>query len=118
MKRYVTLGCGRPIGLGRYVAAWKACRDLPENTPIGRGVDGWGQNAGEALRDLRFGLHDRINRQIPGYGVGRKWSSDWYFATWTASRALNNPRLIVRWLPADMMKIPRFAERVAYGRGI
>lgn len=43
--RYVTLSDGRKIGLGRYVAAWKACRDLPPSTPIGRGIDGWGQTA-------------------------------------------------------------------------
>lgn len=73
MQRYITLGDGRKIGLGKYVAAWKACKALPPNTPIGKGVTGWG-------------------------------------------RAINNPRLIVRWLPADMMKIPRFAERVAEGR--
>lgn len=115
-KRYVTLGDGRKIGLGRYVAAWKACRELPPNTPIGRGISGWGQTAGEALEELRNGLIDRINRQVPGFGQGRKWSADWYFATWNASRQVNNPRLIVRWLPADMMKVPRFAQRVADGR--
>jgi len=116
--RYVTLGDGRKIGLGRYVAAWKACKALPPGAPIGRGVSGFGQTAGEALRELQAGLDDRINRNIPGYGVGRKWSSDWFFATWNASRALNNPRLIVRWLPADMMKVPRFRERVEYGRSV
>lgn len=115
-KRYITLGDGRTIGLGKYVTAWKACLELPPNTPIGRGINGWGQTAGEALVDLRRGLEDRINRQIPGYGVGRKWSSDWYFATWNASRQVNNPRLVVRWLPADMMKVPRFRERVEMGR--
>lgn len=118
MQRYITLGDGRKIGLGKYVAAWKACLELPANAPIGRGINGWGQTAGEALRDLRAGLDDRISRNIPEYGVGRKWSTDWQFATWNASRAINNPRLIVRWLPADMMKVARFAERVEYGRSI
>lgn len=117
-KRYITLANGRKIGLGRYVAAWKQCLELPTNTPIGPGISGWGQTAGEALRDLRQGLEDRINKHIPGYGKGRKWASDWQFATWNASRQLNDPRLTVRWLPADMMKIPRFAERVAYGRSL
>ena len=114
----VTLADGRKIGLGKYVAGWRTCRELPPDTWIGKGVSGWGQTAGEALADLRRGLEDRLNRHLPGYGVGRKWSSDWYFATWNASRAINNPRLIVRWLPADMMKIPRFAERVQYGRSV
>jgi hypothetical protein len=118
MRRYVALGHGRKIELGRYVAAWKQCRELPAGMPIGRGINGWGQTAGEALAELRRGLEDRINRNIPGYGVGRKWSTDWYFATWNASRAINNPKLIVRWLPADMMKVQRFRDRVEYGRSL
>lgn len=40
MKRYVTLGDGRRIGIGRYVAAWKACIELSPNTPIGKGISG------------------------------------------------------------------------------
>ena len=115
-KRYITLGDGRKIGLGAYVKAWKACLGLPGNAYIGRGVDGWGQTAGEALRDLRAGLQDRINRKIPGYGVGRKWSSDWYWPTWRAAQELNNPRLLIRYLPPELMKIPRFRDRVEYAR--
>src|SRR6266478_9512217 len=105
-KHYITLGDGRKIGLSCYVTAWKQCLALPANTPIGPGISGWGQTAGEALRDLRQGLEARINRNIPDYGKGRKWASDWQFATWNASRQINSPRLIVRWLPADMMNIP------------
>lgn len=116
--RYTTLGCGRKIELGKYVAAWKACREMTPETWIGPGVNGWGQNAGEALADLRCGLDDRINRHIPGYGIGRKWHHDWQRATIQAAHQINNPRLIVRWLPADMMKIPRFRARVEYGREI
>jgi hypothetical protein len=114
--RAITLGCGRQIGLGRYVAAWKACLGLPASTHIGRGVDGWGQNAGEALHDLRAGMDDRINRHLPWYGKGRKWDNDWQRSMLQASHALNYPRLIIRWLPADLMKIDRFRERVEYGR--
>lgn len=76
-QRYITLGDGRHIGLGRYVMAWKQCLALEPKTHIGRGIDGWGQTAGAALVDLRYGLHDRINKHIPGYGVGRKWDHDW-----------------------------------------
>jgi hypothetical protein len=111
MKRYITLGCGRHIGLGRYVAAWKACLVLGPDTPIGRGVDGWGQNAGEALRDLRAGLDDRINRHLPWYGKGRKWDGDWQRSMSYAARELNTPRLVVHWLPSDLRKIERFRER-------
>lgn len=64
-RRYVTLGDGRRIRLGKYVAAWRQCLALPPDTYIGRGVNGWGQTAAEALRDLREGMHDRINQAIP-----------------------------------------------------
>jgi hypothetical protein len=114
--RYIGLGCGRRIGLGRYVAAWKACLGLPASTPIGRGISGWGETAGEALREFRAGLEERINRNVPGYGRGRKWSPDWQREMTQAAGHLNMPRLIIRWLPADLMKVPRFAERVRYGR--
>ncbi|MBR0998794.1 hypothetical protein ABIF65_003723 [Bradyrhizobium japonicum] len=117
-KRYVRLADGRAIGLGRYVAAWKACKALPDGTPIGRGVDGYGQTAAEALRDLRAGLADRINRHSPGYGRGRKWSADWQRHAMQAASAVNTPRLIVRWLPGDLMKIPRLRARVEAGRAI
>jgi hypothetical protein len=117
MSKAITLGCGRQIGLGRYVAAWKACLTLPPHTHIGRGVDGWGQNAGEALRDLRKGLDDRINRHLPWYGKGRKWDGDWQRSMARAARDLNGPpRLILRWLPADLMKVDRFRERVEADR--
>jgi len=116
MKRYVTLGCGRPIGLGKYVAAWKACLELPPETKIGRGVNGWGQTAGEALEDLRRGIDDRINRHLPWHGRGRKWSPDWFWPVWRASRDLANPRLRIHWLPSDLMKIPRLRQRVEDAR--
>ena len=115
-KRYVTLGCGRQIGLGRYVAAWKQCLALPPKTSVGPGISGWGQNAGEALADLRAGLDDRINRHLPWHGKGRKWDSDWQRGMTQAAQQINAPRLIVRWLPPDLMKVPRLRERVLQGR--
>lgn len=115
-KRCIVLGCGRRIGLGRYVEAWKKCLDLPPKTWIGRGVDGWGQTAGDALRDLRKGLNDRINKHLPWYGKGRKWESDWQAGMWRASRDVNNPRLLIHWLPPELMKVARFKERVEYAR--
>lgn len=116
MKKYVTLGDGRKIGLGAYVKAWKACLALPPETAIGKGVDGWGQSAGEALAALRAGMADRINKNIPSYGVGRKWSSDWYWPIARAAAELNTPRLLVRWIPADLMKIPQLKARVDYAK--
>lgn len=118
MTKCIVLADGRRIGIPRYVAAWKACKALEPQTPIGKGISGNGDTAAEALTELRRGLDNRINRNIPGYGVGRKWSSDWQRAVMQVANQINTPRLIVRWLPADLMKIPRMAERVAYGREI
>lgn len=115
-KRYVTLADGRHIGLGTYIRAWKACRELAPETAIGRGISGWGENAGEALSQLREGIHARINRHLSWYGKGRKWHHDWQRHMLQASYQINDPRLIIRWLPADLMKIERFRERVEYGR--
>lgn len=117
-KRYIALGCGRGIGLGRYVAAWKQYLELAPNIWIGKGVSGWGQTAGEALQDLRRGLDDRINKHMPWFDKGRKWDSDWQAAMWRASRDLNHPRLVIRWLPRDLMRVPRFRERVEQARAV
>ncbi len=109
-KRYVKLCDGRRIGLGAYVKAWRACLGLPGNTHIGKGVDGWGQTASEALSDLRRGMDDRINRHIPGYGKGRKWDSDWFWSAWRAARDVNTPRLVVRYVPMEFRA--RLAHRI------
>ena len=116
--RAVKLGDGRRISLAAYVAAWKRCLSLPADTPIGRGVSGLGETAGDALRELRYGLHDRINRHLPGFGNGRKWHPDWQRQMVQAAHHLNTPRLIIRWLPQDLMRLARFRERVEYGRSI
>lgn len=112
----IILGNGRKIGLTRYVAAWRACKTLPPQTWIGPGVSGWGETAGEALQALRAGLDDRINRHIAGYGIGRKWTPDWQRAVLQAAHQINTPRLIIRWLPADLMKVATLKARVAEGR--
>ena len=108
--RYVTLGDGRRIGLGAYVAAWARCKQLPGETRVMRCPDGLSGTVGDALRQLRAGMHDRINRHVPGYGVGRKWADGWFWEAKRFSDQINTPRLIVRWAPADFRK--RFAERL------
>mgnify|MGYP000980371021 CR=1 FL=1 len=110
MRRYVTLGDGRKIGLGAYVSAWKTCLTLPPDTHIGRGVDGWGQTAADALRDLRAGMHDRINQHLPSHGRGRKWHHDWQRAMMQAAHRLNHPRLVIDGLPPELRD--RFAHRL------
>lgn len=86
---------GRSCRLPTYVAAWKRLRTMKPDAS----VDGFGhfdQRADEILRELRRGMHDRINRHIAGYGVGRKWASDWWWPTWRLSRDVNTRRLVVR----------------------
>ena len=109
-QRYIVLGNGRRIGLGAYVIAWKKCLELPPQTPIGKGVSGWGQTASEALQDLRFGLHDRINHRVAGFGHGRKWGHDWQRETHQAADRLNHPRLVIDWLPPWLAA--RFPDRL------
>jgi hypothetical protein len=109
MKRYITLPNGNACSLPTYVKAWRTLKAARPEAQI-EGWDHFATEAGEILRDMTFGVHDRINRHIPGYGRGRKWSSDWQRAMIQASDRLNTPRLIIDWLPTDLKK--RFAHRL------
>jgi hypothetical protein len=108
--RCIVLGDGTRIGLGRYVAGWRRAKALPGDTWIGKCPDGSGGTAADALRQCRAGLHDRINRHLPGYGVGRKWTDDWHWQAKRFSREINTPRLVIRWVP------PEFRARFGKGR--
>jgi hypothetical protein len=112
MARYVTLGDGRRISLGHYVRAWRTTLAAPATQRFaGSPCDPLTQcSRDDVLRDYRDGLHDRINRHIPGYGKGRKWSPDWQRAALQAGHAVNTPRLIVRWVPRDLYA--RLAHRL------
>jgi hypothetical protein len=105
----VVLPNGRRCGLGTYVLAWRTMLKMnPQEL-----VKGWGhfsEPAGYVLRELRAGMHDRINRHIPGYGRGRKWNADWQRAAGHCANAVNTPRLIVRWVPRDLYA--RLAHRI------
>lgn len=54
-------------------------------------------------------LMAKINRELPA-SRGRKDTRDWFMAQWRASRDLNNPRLIIDWLPQNLAV--RFAHRL------
>ncbi|RWQ35826.1 MAG: hypothetical protein EOS20_17280 [Mesorhizobium sp.] len=110
IKRAVTLGDGRKVSLAAYVAAWKKCLALHPSTPVGRCPDGWDGRASDALAQFRSGMHDRINRHLPHYGKGRKWSSDWQRETMQAAARLNCPRLAIDWLPIHLKE--RFSHRL------
>jgi hypothetical protein len=115
MVRVIRLPNGRDVRLATYVAAWKRLLVLDDempDTPV-RGFGDWPMPAADVLRDLRAALDDRINRHAPGYGVGRKWHHDWQRAASQTARAVNTPRLIVRWAPTDLRA--RLAHRLATG---
>lgn len=105
--RVITLPSGNQCRLGAYVAAWRTLKTLPAETIIPR-WDWHSNDAGSVLRSLRAGIHDRINRHIPSYGVGRKWSSDWFWQAKRLSHEVNTPRLVVGWCP------PEFRERFGH----
>lgn len=99
MKRCIVLPSGRRVTLGVYVAAWRKLRTIPGEAMV-RGFGDFPMSAADVLKEIRGGVADRINRHLPHYGQGRKWSSDWYWTTWRASRELNDPlRPVIRWLP-------------------
>lgn len=111
MRRFVTLGSGRRVTLGAYVRGWRAVKAASPETLYTDSLTGWRDDptpAGRILAQFRYGMHDRINRHIPGYGVGRKWSPSWYWETWRFARDVNTPRLIVRWAPVE------FRQRLAH----
>jgi len=109
MKRYITLPNGNRCGLPTYCKAWRTLKEAKPDEQI-KGWDHFATEASEILHDIRFGIHDRINRHVPEYGHGRKWDSDWQRAMIQASDRLNTPRLIIDWLPEDLKE--RFAARL------
>jgi hypothetical protein len=102
--RYVTLGCGRRVSLASYVAAWKrTIALLPDTRVFGSPHESRAPvTAAEARRQFRAGLHDRINRHDPRFGVGRKWDSDWQRAVRYTATLLQVPRVSLDWLPPDL----------------
>jgi hypothetical protein len=108
MQRVVYLPEGRTVTLGAYVAAWKQALTAPESATCQNGFNWYPESRNEVLREFRRGLHDRINRRIPGFpGTlrprtrphGRKLEQQWQIETYRAARQLNHPRLIIDWLP-------------------
>lgn len=110
MQKVIVLGDGRRVTLGNYVKAWRAVLKSPQGAMFkGSPSDSrMPADREQCLREFRSGMHDRINKRIPSYGRGRKWSSDWWWDAWRASRDVNTPRLVVRWVPFE------FRERLAH----
>ena len=65
MRRYVTLGDGRRVTLGSYVAVVKAAKARPGATFPRTLCDWWSDAGAVIVRQFREGMHDRINQAIP-----------------------------------------------------
>ena len=101
----------KTLSVGQYVTAWKDCKAAKEGQEFKHGLGGWWPVTRETiLREFEKGMHDRINKHIEGYGVGRKWSDDWQRDAANAARGVNTPRLIVHWVPVELRG--RLAHRI------
>ena len=114
-RRSINLGNGCCVSLGGYVRAWKQAKTLPPETGV-KIVPGqwWPGTVADVLRELNYGLHDRINRHDPGYGCGRKWASDWWRSARHTANAVNMPRVIVRPPQIPMEFRARLAHRLTW----
>ncbi len=92
-KRAITLPNGRRVGLGVYVDAWKRLVVLEQTQPgaMVHGFSDWPDSAERVLREIRAGLHDRINRHIPGR-QGRKWDDHYQRQLFQDSQKINTAR--------------------------
>jgi hypothetical protein len=107
--KVIGLPNGRKVSLGSYIRGWKAVKAAKPSQAI-KGWEHFPVRADEVLRDYSRGVQARINRHDPAYGIGRKWDPDWERAMIQASRQLNTPRLIIRYLPSELKE--RFAHRL------
>lgn len=112
-RKVVTLGDVRRIPLGVYVAAWRLVRAAPPDARFRGSPCGWSgseETAAEILRQFRAGMDDRINRHVPWHGRGLRWGPDWQSEAARLARAVNTPRLVVRWAPQEFRR--RLAHRL------
>ncbi len=71
MKRVIHLPNGKACSLPTYCAAWRTLKTIAPDAEI-KGWEWYPIEARDILRDLRAGMHDRINRRDPRYGRGRQ----------------------------------------------
>lgn len=110
-RRVVRLGSGQVVKLGTHVAAWRRARAAPPDARFRGSPCGWAgadEDAAEILRQFRAGMDARINQHLPWFGRGRRWGPEWQAEASRLARAVNTPRLIVRWAP------PEFRARLAH----
>jgi hypothetical protein len=97
---YTVKTCSGTVTLGVYVSTWKTVKRSPLGTEYRSGLNTWWPTSREeVLSQYRNGLHDRINRHVKAYGVGRKWCPDWQRTTQQFAQSINTPRLVIHWVP-------------------
>jgi hypothetical protein len=72
--RVIKLPNGQDCRLGVYVGAWQALKTVPPHADC-KGFGYFPESASDILRAMETGMHARINRPIPWFGLGRKWAS-------------------------------------------
>lgn len=111
MQFVIRIPNGRQITLGAYVAGWRTIKAMVAAGDGDHDVRGWGhfpERAARILRDLQYGLHDRIN-QRGGIVVreSRVHPSYWHHAR--APRVILEPHM-VRSMPPSARR--RFTHRI------
>jgi len=76
VRRVISLPNGRRCSLPTYCQSWRALKALDPEALV-KGWEWYPCKARDILRQLHEGLHDRINRHIPGFGRGRKWDAQY-----------------------------------------
>ena len=75
VNRYITLGDGRRVGLGAYVAGIRQAIANPD-VFFRRGLDGWDATGREIRNQFLTGVHDRINQGVPYLDRGKGETDD------------------------------------------
>jgi hypothetical protein len=125
VKRVVHLPGDRRVPLSTYVQAWKRTLAAPPEAIFQSAFNWYPENREEILREFRRGLHDRINRRInqfpgtlrpPTTSQPRKSTYEWQIETYRAAQQLNQPRLIIDWLPSWLKSRSRhrLRENIAF----
>lgn len=113
---YVAFGAStRAVPIREYVKVWRAVSAAPPGTMYSSSLCGWWPaTREEVLEQFREGLHARINKHVPGYGVGRHWSPDYQRSLQQVARRVNAPRTRVSLRDVLRAYQARLAHRLSY----
>jgi hypothetical protein len=115
-RRCIVLPNGNRCGVATYVAAWHTLKTIAPDEHV-KGFHWWPEKASRILRELRYGMHDRINRHDPAYGRGRKWFDDYQTHQSRDARRVNEyaARRIVD--PINRLETPELQRRFRWSYG-